>query len=124
MGFKFFKDDDTENDDTPKVSLEDTELRLTENAPPRIFHEVTGCFEYKDPELREIADNRRKNHINDILKNRLDGLKKHLRRAGLEENIGKTGDPSTAEVSEQDKKVASIQTEHAKEYILRNRKQR
>ena len=41
----------------------------------------------------------------------------------LDENIGKTGNSSTGDVSEQDKDVAKIQTQHAKAYILRSRRE-
>jgi len=74
--------------------------------------------------LRQKAMERRRNSLPTELQNRLDGIRKHLRRANLEADIGKTGDSITGQVSEKDKKVATIQTEHAKEYILRRRKQK
>lgn len=41
------------------------------------FNEKTGQFEYKDPELRKKAEERRENkQINDELQQRLSGLKK------------------------------------------------
>lgn len=104
---------------------EDIEIRFTEESPIRRYDESTGCYEYKDPELKKIANERKNNHdIKDELQYRLTGIRKHLKRADLEDNIGKTGNSSTGKVSEQDKRVAKIQTKHAKEYILRNRLQR
>ena len=104
---------------------EEIEISFTEKSPKRKYDERTGCFEYEDPELRQKAQERSKNNLTtDELQHRLDGLKKHLGRTGLDDDMGKTGNSSTGEISEQNRKVAKIQTEHAKEYILRSRNQR
>lgn len=108
-----------------KIKEKELEMRLSEKAPVRVYDEQTGMFEYKDQELRKKAKQREENkHTGDKYQRRLDGLKKHLRRAGLEDDVGKTGNSETGKISEKDRKVASIQAEHAKEYILRDRKQR
>ena len=57
----------------------------------------------------------------DELKHRESGIRKHLARAGLEENFGKTGDSLTGTVSDKDLRVAKIQQEHTKIYIKRYR---
>lgn len=117
--------DTDEETNIPVSSPKEPEMVLSENAPVRIYDERTGCFEYKDPELRKKAEERKKlKNIKDELQFRLNGIRKHLKRAGLENDIGKTGNPSTQELSEDNKKAGTIQKEHAKEYILRNRKQR
>ncbi|MCI5634425.1 MAG: hypothetical protein MR350_03095 [Alphaproteobacteria bacterium] len=101
------------------------EIKFSEKAPIRTYCEETGLFEYEDKQLRDKVRQRKKQqHNNDALEQRLSGLKKHLRRADLEEHIGKTGNSSIGEVSEQNKNVAKIQTQHAKDYILRSRRQR
>ncbi|MBQ9235211.1 MAG: nucleotidyltransferase domain-containing protein [Alphaproteobacteria bacterium] len=89
---------------TNAVDLENLEIKFEGKAPVRRYDERTGCFEYKDEQLRDKARQRKEqSSCDDILQQRLRGLKKHLGCAGLGEHIGKTGNSSTGEVSEQDK---------------------
>lgn len=109
----------------PSGKIKELEMKLSEKSPVRVYNEQTGMFEYKDPELRKKEEQRFENRdTGNKYQKRLDGLKKHLGRVGLEDDIGKTGNSVNGEISEKDRKVASIQVEHAKEYILRDRKQR
>lgn len=119
----FFENPTDDNNDSDKIDISLEELELKErNIPAKRFDEQTGAFVYKDDQLREKAEKRKlASNYHDEIQTRLQGLKKHLSRKGLENELGKTGNSSTGEVSEQDKKVAAIQTEHAKSYILRHR---
>lgn len=86
------------------------------------FDEKTGEFEYVDSVMRKKSDTRKvRKAQTDELKHRELGLRKHLARAGLEENFGKTGDSLTGTVSDKDLRVAKIQQEHTKIYIKRYR---
>ncbi len=105
--------------------IKELEMRLSEKAPIRVYNEQTGMFEYKDPELRKKAKQRYENKdTGDKYQKRSDGLKKHLGRVDLLDDMGKTGNSENGKISEKNRRVASIQTQHAKEYILRDRRQR
>ncbi len=91
-------------------------------APLCEFDEKTGEFEYLDSVMRKKSDTRKvRKSQTDELKHRESGIRKHLARAGLEENFGKTGDSLTGTVSDKDLRVAKIQQEHTKIYIKRYR---
>ena len=111
---------DTEN---PKLQIRiDKYGKHNDKAPLREFDDRTGEFEYADPSLREKTTLRKdQNTLTDTLKMKQQGLRKHLKRKNLEDKMGKTGNSSTGEISEENKEVAKIQSEHAKIYIKRYR---
>lgn len=86
------------------------------DGPEYVFNERTGEFNYKDPEFQQKAEARRKRKLEnqDYLQYKLERIRKKLGYNGLEEDMGKTGDSRTGEVSEKHKMIAEIQTETAK----------
>ena len=89
--------------------------------PEYIYNEKTGEFNYKNTEFQQKAETRRKHKLEnqDYLEYKLKRIKKKLGYAGLDDDIGKTGDSRTGEVSEKHKRVAEIQTETAKTSPIR-----
>lgn len=97
--------------------------------PEYIYNEKTGEFNYKNSEFQQKADMRYKRKLEnkDYLEYKLKRIKKKLGYAGLGDDMGKTGDSHTGEVSEKHKRVTEIQKETAKtsptrfKQIIRNR---
>ncbi len=89
--------------------------------PEFVFNEKTGDFNYANPEFQQKADARHQNKVEnqDYLEYKLNRIRKKLSYEGLDEDMGKTGDSRTGEVSEKHKKVAVIQTETAKTSAIR-----
>lgn len=114
---------DNTGQNEPKIQIRiDKYGKKNDKAPLREFDDRTGDFEYADPSLREKASLRKdQNTLTDTLKMKQQGLRKHLKRKNLEDKMGKTGNSSTGEISEENKEVAKIQSEHAKIYIKRYR---
>ncbi len=112
---------DNSDSDEPKIQIRiDKYGKKNDKAPLREFDCNTGEFEYANPSLREKASLRKsQKEDKDTLELKQKGLKKHLKRENLEYKFGKTGNSSTGKISEENKKVAKIQSEHAKIYIKR-----
>lgn len=89
--------------------------------PEFVFNEKTGDFNYANPEFQQKADARHQNELEnqDYLEYKLTRIRKKLGYEGLEEDMGKTGDSRTGEVSEKHKRVADIQKETAKTSPIR-----
>lgn len=89
--------------------------------PEFVFDEKTGDFNYANPEFQQKADARHQNKLEnqDYLEYKLNRIRKKLGYEGLEEDMGKTGDSRTGEVSEKHKRVADIQKETAKTSPIR-----
>ena len=115
--------DNKTNTDKPNIQIRiDKYGNTNDKTPLREFDCNTGEFEYTDPLLREKSDIRKtQKKVTDTLKLKQEGLKKHLKRANLNNKMGKTGNSSTGEISAENKKIAKIQAEHAKIYIKRYR---
>ncbi len=88
------------------------------------FNPVTGSFEYADKNLQKIHELRQRLH--DKNRDPLEAKQSEMRQ-GLEdigfskENIGKTGDSRTGDVTEKHKAIADSQIEDAKAVMLRIR---
>jgi len=108
------------NDDKNNTVLE-TETNTSSHKPEYIYNEKTGEFNYKNPEFQQKAEVRCKHKLEnkDYLEYKLRRIKKKLGYAELEDDMGKTGDSRTGEVSEKHKRVAEIQTETAKTSPIR-----
>lgn len=108
------------NDDKNNTVLE-KETNTSSHKPEYIYNEKTGEFNYKNSEFQQKADMRHKRKLEnkDYLEYKLKRIKKKLGYAGLEDDMGKTGDSRTGEVSEKQKRVAEIQTETAKTSPIR-----
>lgn len=89
--------------------------------PEFVFNEKTGEFNYANPEFQQKADARHQNKLEnqDYLEYKLNRIRKKLGYEGLEEDMGKTGDSRTGEVSEKHKRVVDIQKETAKTSPIR-----
>lgn len=94
----------------------ETDISTTSSKPEYLYNEKTGEFNYKNPEFQQKAEVRRKIKLEnkDYLEYKLKRIKKKLGYAGLDEDIGKTGDSCTGEVAEKHKRVAEIQAETTK----------
>ncbi|MBE6468128.1 MAG: hypothetical protein E7004_06030 [Alphaproteobacteria bacterium] len=107
----------------------ETDTSVFSPEPEYIYNEVTGEFNYKNPEFQQKAEQRRKQKLEnqDYLQYKLERIKKKLGYKKLDEDIGKTGDSCSGEVSETHRQVSQIQTETAKtsparfKEIIRNR---
>ncbi len=80
---------------------------------PRIEYvrdETTGEFMYENPEFQKKAEQRRKNKSEntDYLEYKLQCIKEELSHKNFKEDMGKTGDSQTGEVSAKHKKIAEI----------------
>lgn len=85
---------------------------INPHKPEMQFNKKRSIFEYKNPALRKIAElrSRLKATGSDPLKGKEDRLKLGLEEIGLSaDDLGKTGDSRTGEVSEKHKRVASSQ---------------
>ena len=75
----------------------------------------------------DLSEDTNKSMNEDPLQLRLQNIRQRLAANGLEEDMGKTGDSRTGEISEKHKRVAQIQTETAKtsstrfSQVMRNR---
>ncbi len=107
----------------------ETDISVFSPEPEYIYNEVTGEFNYKNSEFQQKAEQRRKQKLEnqDYLQYKLERIKKKLGYKKLAEDIGKTGDSRSGEVSETHRQVSQIQTETAKtsparfKEIIRNR---
>lgn len=108
------------------VGTEETAQEIRKE-PGKKFNFETGKFEYADPMLQKIAELRRrlKAENTDPLAAKQSELIIGLEDIGLsKEDLGKTGDSRSGEVSDKHKKAAESQTEDAKWSILQARQQR
>ena len=107
----------SQNNDTENNTVLETETNVSSHKPEYIYNEKTGEFNYKNPEFQQKAWQRQKRKLEnkDYLEYKLKRIRKKLSYAGLEEDIGKTGDSRTGEVSEKHKRVASSQIEDYKD---------
>ncbi len=95
--------------------------------PQKKFSFETGESYYADEKLQKIAELRKRLHTenNDPLAARQKLLENGLEEIGLPKNdLGKTGDSRSGEISDKHKKTAESQTEDAKWSILQARQQR
>lgn len=101
--------------------------RENDKEPQKKFSFETGESYYADERLQKIAELRKRLHTenNDPLAARQRLLENGLEEIGLsKDDLGKTGDSRSGEVSDKHKKVAESQTEDAKWSILQARQQR
>ena len=101
--------------------------RENDKQPQKKFNFETGESYYADERLQKIAELRKRLHTenNDPLAARQRLLENGLEEIGLsKDDLGKTGDSRSGEVSDKHKKVAESQTEDAKWSILQARQQR
>lgn len=100
--------------------------RCDDNKKPELdFNPETGLIEYADKNLQKIAELRKRkkdSHI-DPLEFKAKSLSSGLEEIGLsKDDLGKTGDSRTGEITEKNRKIAASQTEDAKEIMLWNKK--
>lgn len=97
------------------------------NAPAKKINLELGEEEYVDANLQKIRELRKrlKEESRDPLAAKQELLQRGLEEVGLSKNdLGKTGDSRTGEISDKHKKVANSQSEDAKWLMLNNAKQR
>jgi len=101
-------------DDVDWTSLDDWS-DVKSKSPEYVFNERTGEFDYKNPEFQQKAEQRRKEKSanTDCLEDKLNRIRQKLGHENLEEDMGKTGDSRTGNVSEKHRRVAKIQLEAA-----------
>lgn len=102
-------------------------VQETSKEPGKKFNFETGKFEYADSMLQKIAELRRrlKAENTDPLAAKQSELIIGLEDIGLsKEDLGKTGDSRTGEVSDKHRKVAESQAEDAKELMILARNSR
>lgn len=101
--------------------------RENDKQPQKKFNFETGESYYADERLQKIAELRKRLYTenNDPLAARQRLLENGLEEIGLsKDDLGKTGDSRSGEVSDKHKKVAESQTEDAKWSILQAKQQR
>lgn len=100
--------------------------RCDDNKKPELdFNPETGLIEYTDKNLQKIAELRKriKNNNIDPLELKAKSLSSGLEEIGLSrDDLGKTGNSITGEITEKNREIAKSQTEDAKEIMLRNKK--
>ncbi len=116
------------NEEKKGFGIKDDILLSRENdkEPQKKFSFETGESYYADEKLQKIAELRKRLHTenNDSLAAHQRLLENGLEEIGLsKDDLGKTGDSRSGEVSDKHKKVAESQTEDAKWSILQARQQ-
>ena len=109
-------------------SLDDAENRSSnikdKKTPELDFNPETGLIEYADKNLQKIAELRKRmndSHI-DPLEFKAKSLSSGIEEIGLsKDDLGKTGNSRTGEITEKNRKIAASQTEDAKEAMLQKR---
>ena len=100
--------------------------RSDNNKRPELdFNPETGLIEYADKNLQKITELRKRiqNSNTDPLEIKAKSLSSGLEEIGLsKDDLGKTGDSRTGEITEKNRKIAKSQTEDAKELMLWNKK--
>ena len=100
--------------------------RSDNNKRPELdFNPETGLIEYADKNLQKIAELRKriKDSNIDLLEFKSKSLSSGLEEIGLsKDNLGKTGNSITGEITEKNKEIAKSQTEDAKELMLHIKK--
>lgn len=118
-GFSLPSLNETNNSENEFSNIKD------DKKPKLDFNPETGLIEYADKNLQKIAELRKriKNSNIDLLELKAKSLSSGLEEIGLsQDNLGKTGDSRTGEITEKNRKIAKSQMEDAKELMLRNKK--
>lgn len=99
---------------------------IKDNIKPELdFNPETGLIEYADKNLQKIAELRKriKDSNIDLLEFKSKSLSSGLEEIGLsKDNLGKTGNSITGEITEKNREIAKSQTEDAKELMLHIKK--